>query len=117
MRRRWKEPGERGFSTTRIKTGAAPWNAGVLRSGEDAAQEPPGRLFEHHPRVTPEGDLTALQALCRGNPFGRREDGAQEWSVTLRAGGVGRETAEAGAAPDPGGLAAPRQYPRILRLR
>lgn len=98
---------ERGFSTERVKIEAAPWNAGVPVTDEEAAHEPPGRYFEHHARLllAPGADRAALVALCAHegahlsrNPFKTREDGAAEWFVTLRVGGVGRERAEARAA-------------------
>ena len=106
-RRLSRKLAERGFSTERIKIEAAPWNLGVPVTDADAANEPPGRYFEHHARLllTPEADRSALLALCAQegahlsrNPFKTREDGAGEWFVTLRLSGVGREHAEARAA-------------------
>ncbi|UQN10669.1 hypothetical protein [Deinococcus sp. QL22] len=96
-----------GFPTQRIKIEAAPWNAGVPVSAEDAAHEPAGRYFEFHARlvIAADANLGILELLCAAqgahlsrNPLKTRLDGQQERFVTLRVGGMGRTEAEGQAA-------------------
>ncbi|KAB2339362.1 hypothetical protein F8566_48485 [Actinomadura rudentiformis] len=88
-----------GFAVTRTKIEAAPWNAGVPASDDEAA---PGRYFEHHVKLLldADADLAALTALVvphaahlSHNARRVRADGRQERFVTQRCRGVGADTA------------------------
>jgi hypothetical protein len=84
---------EAGMDPVRIKVEAAPWNAGVPRTHEEAHTEPPERYFEHHVKVLlPDTDgIAALGELVRPhgaklsrNARRRRTDGSHERFVTQR---------------------------------
>ncbi|MFG2003403.1 hypothetical protein ACGFNU_30010 [Spirillospora sp. NPDC048911] len=94
-----------GFTVTRTKIEAAPWNAGV--PGSDDEPHAPGRYFEHHVKLVLDAaaagtDLAALTALVvpHGAHLSRnarrvRADGRQERFVTQRRRDVGAGTAGA----------------------
>ena len=101
-----------GFSVTRTKIEAAPWNTDVPQTDADAVPE---RHFEAHIKLLlpPNHDTTALVAVAvrhgahlSRNAFKHRADGHAERFVTVRAFGVGADTAKtrvaallAGVAP------------------
>jgi hypothetical protein len=92
-----------GFSVSRFKIEAAPWNRDVPDSDVDAAGLHPGRYFEHHVKLAldPDVDIPALAALAQGhaarlsrNALRVRDDGRRERFVTQRCHNVGRPTAK-----------------------
>ena len=94
---------EVGVHGHRIKVEAAPGNAGVPQTDEDAAD---GRYFEHHVKLLlPDDDparrleltrmLEPLRARLSRNARRQRPDGAQERFVTQRCLGLGRINARA----------------------
>lgn len=93
---------EAGFTVTRTKIEAAPWNAGVPVSDDEP--HAPGRYFEHHVKLllAADEDLGALTALVvphaahlSHNARRVRADGRQERFVTQRCRDVGAGTAGA----------------------
>lgn len=87
-----------GFTVTRAKVEAAPWNAGVPADDESARELGPGRYFEHHLKLLlePGTDLGALAALVAPhaahlsrNARRVRDDGLAERFVTQRCRLVG----------------------------
>ncbi|GAA0938879.1 hypothetical protein [Actinocorallia libanotica] len=92
-----------GFTVTRSKIEAAPWNEGVPATDEEALAWGPGRYFEHHLKLLlePGADTGALAALVvphaahlSHNARRIREDGAAERFVTQRCRLVGGPAAE-----------------------
>jgi hypothetical protein len=92
---------EQGMEVVRVKVEAAPWSGGIPRSEAEAADEPPGRYFEHHVKLLLSSketfDIAALvgahQAHVSRNARRIRDDGLTERFVTQRCHGVGQETA------------------------
>jgi hypothetical protein len=91
-----------GFTVSRIKIEAAPWNNDVPTSDEEAVNLHPGRYFEHHVKLAlnPEANIPALISLAQEhaahlsrNALRVRADGQTERFVTQRCYGVGRSTA------------------------
>lgn len=91
------------FPVTRIKIEAAPWNADIPQSEEEAKQHPSGRYFEHHIKLLlePEADLTVLTEVAERhaahlsrNALRLREDTCVERFVTQRCQGVSRAEAQ-----------------------
>jgi hypothetical protein len=90
-----------GFSVSRVKVEAAPWNEGVPESDAEAAAHA-GRYFEHHVKLAlgPAADIPALAALAvehlahlSRNARRVRGDGRHERFVTQRCFAAGRRTA------------------------
>ncbi len=89
----------------RVKIEAAPWNAGVPHSDEDARHEPAERYFEHHLKLMlPDATAARLISLTRlvvphgarlsRNARRKRADGTgEERFVTQRCYRAGRATA------------------------
>jgi hypothetical protein len=82
-----------GFSVTRIKIEAAPWNQDIPQSASEAALHPADRYFEHHIKLLlePEPDIRALTELAERhsadlsrNALRHRSDHRQERFVTQR---------------------------------
>jgi hypothetical protein len=91
-----------GFRVTRVKIEAAPWNADVPRSTEDAQQQSSDRHWEHHVKLLlePNADIDAVATVAvehgahlSRNALKQREDGRRERFVTQRCFGVGRDEA------------------------
>ena len=55
-----------GFAVTRVKLEAAPWNAGVPITDEQAKLSPSGNYFEHHTKLKLEkhANLRLLEQFC-----------------------------------------------------
>jgi len=93
-----------GMHPNRIKIEAAPWNAGVPQTNDEAQDEPGDRYFEHHLKLRLP-DVTAARLIALTHlvvPHGarlsrnarrQREDGCEERFVTQRCHKVGREAA------------------------
>lgn len=89
-----------GFAVARVKIEAAPWNAGVPGTDDEALG--PAYYFEHHVKLNlgPGADLDALAGTVRPysahlsrNARRVRTDGREERFVTQRCRGVGARTA------------------------
>ena len=95
-----------GFSVSRVKIEAAPWNEDLPETDREAQRLPSGNYFEYHLKlILPMGNpLGDLQRVCEShgahlsaNAFKHREDGRCERFVTLRCPGLGRQSANARA--------------------
>lgn len=95
---------QQGFRVVRVKIEAAPGNADVPETDEQAKRLPPGNYFECHvklvlPDEAAEGPVRAAceahEAHLSANAFKQRPEGGAERFVTMRSYGVGRVTADA----------------------
>ena len=93
----------RGFPAARVKIEAAPDNADVPKTDEQAADLPPENYFEYHLKLLLPAAAAADQvrpvcaahnAHLSANAFKRHVDGRFEQFVTLRCPGVGRTSAD-----------------------
>jgi hypothetical protein len=98
-----RELGSLGWTVTRIKIEAAPFNHEVPRTDLEACRLSPSQYFEHHIKLLIESraDVDGLAALAgrhqahlSRNALRVRDDGWQERFVTQRCWAVGRVTAE-----------------------
>ena len=91
-----------GFTVTRVKLEAAPWNTGVPTTDEQAKRSPSGNYFEHHTKLKLEknANLKLLEQLCTSNQahvsrnaFKSFTDGSSERLITQRHYGLGFSSA------------------------
>ena len=91
-----------GFTVTRVKIEAAPWNAGVPQTPGEAARLPADHHFEHHVKVllTDPAQVAAIRSVGERHAAhlsrnARRvlAEGRQERFLTQRCHGVGRPEA------------------------
>ncbi|MEU9412695.1 hypothetical protein AB0E08_44335 [Streptomyces sp. NPDC048281] len=93
---------DEGFSVARVKIEAAPWNADVPQTAEEAAALPAHCYFEHHVKLVLAGDADVAVVRALGgrhaahvswNARRGMDGGRHERFVTQRCRGVGRPEA------------------------
>jgi hypothetical protein len=93
---------QKGFTPTRVKVEAAPENAGLPETDDDARQLPSENYFEYHLKLLlGDNQVPAIAETVAQHPgthlsrnaFKQREDGLQERFATLRCYKMGRVSA------------------------